>query len=177
MAFPTFYLLRVPPMEVERFKHRQLAPTVGPSSSSSGEFEGLHREINLVRRREIQRTHRSHCSCRCVKESCIHTQNRRQAVEVRSSPTVQVIDPVEFQFKTNSVRPPSEDSFRVEKFPCAHGIGFESEGDTTPCFPDKNRDAMQATRQDKFPCKKGRILSIMLYTHTGTYQASYKVPA
>jgi hypothetical protein len=33
-------MLRVPPMEVERFKHRQLAPTVGPSSRSSGEFEG-----------------------------------------------------------------------------------------------------------------------------------------
>jgi hypothetical protein len=33
-------LLRVPPMEVNRFKHRQLAPTVGPSSRSSGEFEG-----------------------------------------------------------------------------------------------------------------------------------------
>jgi hypothetical protein len=28
-------------MEVERFKHRQLAPTVGPSSRSSAEFEGL----------------------------------------------------------------------------------------------------------------------------------------
>jgi hypothetical protein len=28
-------------MEVERFKHRQLAPTVGPLSRSSGEFEGL----------------------------------------------------------------------------------------------------------------------------------------
>jgi hypothetical protein len=28
-------------MEVERFKHRQLAPTVGPSSRSSSEFEGL----------------------------------------------------------------------------------------------------------------------------------------
>jgi hypothetical protein len=27
-------------MEVERFKHRQLAPTVGPSSRSIGEFEG-----------------------------------------------------------------------------------------------------------------------------------------
>jgi hypothetical protein len=57
------------------------------------------------------------------------------------------------------------------------GFGFESEADTAPCFPDKNRDATQATRQDKFPCKKSRILSIMLYTHTGTYQASYKVIA
>jgi hypothetical protein len=27
-------------MEVERFKHRQLAPTMGPSSRSSSEFEG-----------------------------------------------------------------------------------------------------------------------------------------
>jgi hypothetical protein len=27
-------------MEVERFKHRELAPTVGPSSRSSGKFEG-----------------------------------------------------------------------------------------------------------------------------------------
>jgi hypothetical protein len=27
-------------MEVNRFKHRQLAPTMGPSSRSSGEFEG-----------------------------------------------------------------------------------------------------------------------------------------
>jgi hypothetical protein len=37
---PPSTLPRVPPMEVEWFKHRQLAPTVGPSSRSSGEFEG-----------------------------------------------------------------------------------------------------------------------------------------
>jgi hypothetical protein len=29
-------------MEVERFQHRQLAPTVGPIVISSGEFEGPH---------------------------------------------------------------------------------------------------------------------------------------
>jgi hypothetical protein len=38
--FSPSILLRVPPMEVERFKHRELAPTVGPSSRSSGKFEG-----------------------------------------------------------------------------------------------------------------------------------------
>jgi succinylglutamate desuccinylase len=31
-------------MEVERFKHRQLAPTVGPSSRSLGEFEGHYQD-------------------------------------------------------------------------------------------------------------------------------------
>jgi hypothetical protein len=35
-------------MEVDRFKHRQLAPTVGPSSRSSGEFEGPTIKINLL---------------------------------------------------------------------------------------------------------------------------------
>jgi hypothetical protein len=35
-------------MEVERFKHRQLAPTVGLSSRSSGEFEGPLFKINLL---------------------------------------------------------------------------------------------------------------------------------
>jgi hypothetical protein len=34
-------LLRVPPMEVKRFKHRQLAPTVGPSSRSSANSKDL----------------------------------------------------------------------------------------------------------------------------------------
>jgi hypothetical protein len=34
-------------MEVERFKHRQLAPTVGPSSRSSGEFEGPSSSISI----------------------------------------------------------------------------------------------------------------------------------
>jgi hypothetical protein len=47
---PPSTLLRVPPMEVERFKHRQLSPTVGPSSRSSGEFEGpSSTKINLLR--------------------------------------------------------------------------------------------------------------------------------
>jgi hypothetical protein len=35
-------------MEVEWFKHRQLAPTVGQSSRSSGEFEGPLFKINLL---------------------------------------------------------------------------------------------------------------------------------
>jgi hypothetical protein len=34
-------------MEVDRFKHRQLAPTMGPSSRSSREFEGLLFKIKL----------------------------------------------------------------------------------------------------------------------------------
>jgi hypothetical protein len=51
-------LLRVPPMEVERFKHRQLAPTVGPSSRSSGEFEGPHQQVNCYDGVETQRTRR-----------------------------------------------------------------------------------------------------------------------
>jgi hypothetical protein len=29
-------------MEVERFKHRQLAPTMGPIVTITGEFEGPH---------------------------------------------------------------------------------------------------------------------------------------
>jgi hypothetical protein len=44
---PPSTLLRVPLMEVERFKHRQLAPTVGRSSRSSGEFEGPIFTIDL----------------------------------------------------------------------------------------------------------------------------------
>jgi hypothetical protein len=35
-------------MEVDRFKHRQLAPTVGRSSRSLGEFEGPLQQINLL---------------------------------------------------------------------------------------------------------------------------------
>jgi hypothetical protein len=38
---PPSTLLRVPPMEVDRFKHRQLAPTVGPSSRSSANSKDL----------------------------------------------------------------------------------------------------------------------------------------
>jgi hypothetical protein len=37
-------------MEVDRFKHRQLAPTVGPSSRSSGEFEGPRDQLQSTRR-------------------------------------------------------------------------------------------------------------------------------
>jgi hypothetical protein len=40
MAIPTFYLAAGTSYGGHRFKHRQLAPTVGPSSRSSGEFEG-----------------------------------------------------------------------------------------------------------------------------------------
>jgi hypothetical protein len=39
--------LRVPPMEVEWFKHRQLAPTVGPSSRSSANSKDLSSKSNL----------------------------------------------------------------------------------------------------------------------------------
>jgi hypothetical protein len=54
--------LRVPPMAVERFKHRQLAPTVGLSSRSSGEFEGPSSLISIYSAcssRHITATHAS----------------------------------------------------------------------------------------------------------------------
>jgi hypothetical protein len=44
-------------MEVERFKHRQLAPTVGPSPRSSGEFEGHYQKnqsAHRVRRHRVE---------------------------------------------------------------------------------------------------------------------------
>jgi hypothetical protein len=45
-------------MEVESFKHRQLAPTVGPSSRSSGEFGGPSSAKStlflLISRREVE---------------------------------------------------------------------------------------------------------------------------
>jgi hypothetical protein len=59
---PPSTLLRVPPMEVERFKHRQLAPTVGRSSRSSGEFEGplfkikLPQQLHISTRRQVPTT-------------------------------------------------------------------------------------------------------------------------
>jgi hypothetical protein len=37
-------------MEVERFKHRQLAPTVGQIVEIISEFEGLYHQINLLKR-------------------------------------------------------------------------------------------------------------------------------
>jgi hypothetical protein len=37
-------------MEVDRFKHRQLAPTVGRSSRSLGEFEGHYQKNQSARR-------------------------------------------------------------------------------------------------------------------------------
>jgi hypothetical protein len=66
-------------MEVERFKHRQLVPTVGPSSRSSGEFEGpLVIKINLskpmVRIKFILRS-LSDSSNLCVES--LHTCSRR----------------------------------------------------------------------------------------------------
>jgi hypothetical protein len=42
-------LLRVPPMEVERFKHRQLAPTVGPIVTITGRIRRTFiNKINLL---------------------------------------------------------------------------------------------------------------------------------
>jgi hypothetical protein len=46
---PPSTFLRVAPMEVERFKHRQLTPTVGLSSRSSGEFKGPHEQKSIYR--------------------------------------------------------------------------------------------------------------------------------
>jgi hypothetical protein len=77
---PPSTLLRVPPMEVERFKHRQLAPTVGPSSRSPANSKDLICEINLARCISMA-THRVRASCL---EPKVKSKPQRATVRDRS---------------------------------------------------------------------------------------------
>jgi hypothetical protein len=51
---PPSTLLRVPPMEVERFIHRQLVPTVGPIVMITGEFGGPNCHTCFSKENQVQ---------------------------------------------------------------------------------------------------------------------------
>jgi hypothetical protein len=88
---PPSTLLRVPPMEVERFRHQQLAPTVGLMSRSSANSKDFHHQNQIYAMRSSRRVQvqSSWADESMLKESrramCPRIWNRNQVVVRRST--------------------------------------------------------------------------------------------
>jgi hypothetical protein len=93
---PPSTLLWVPPMEVERFKHRQLAPTVGPSSRSSANSKDHFSKLICLAAKDVSHLKfvappiRSICNSASFVSELVSKRNRSLDQHTRSTNWIRI---------------------------------------------------------------------------------------